>query len=445
MGAQDLLITPIFLLLIVVLAYFMRPVFTDRFTRKYFMPALALKLLGAIFLGIIYQFYYGGGDTFNYWTNGSQWIYKAFQDDFTVGLKLLFEEGGKRELGEAYQYSSRIWYYGDARSYLIVRIVAFFDLLTLGTYSASALFFAIYSFSGLWALFSVVQRLYPNERKKVAIALLFIPSVIFWGSGILKDTITLGSLGWLTWSLIRMIELRKVGILGIIIGLFSFLLIYKIKTYILLCFFPMVAVWLFVKNIQRFRNIVVRVLFIPVLFSVFAIAGVLSLNQISKGDTKYELDSIAERARITAYDIRYGWGARTEGDGGYDIGMPDGTWQSMLRLMPAAINVSLFRPFLWEVKNPLMLLAAIESMIIFILTIRLVIKKKFLSIFSDPFLVFCLGFSIFFAFAVGVSTFNFGTLMRYKIPFIPFYLLVLLVSPRNLTIKKKNLQKQSFQ
>jgi hypothetical protein len=30
-----------------------------------------------------------------------------------------------------------------------------------------------------------------------------------------------------------------------------------------------------------------------------------------------------------------------------------------------------------------------------------------------------------FAFAVGVSTFNFGTLTRYKIPLMPFYALAL--------------------
>jgi hypothetical protein len=31
------------------------------------MPAFTLKIIGAILLGYIYQYYYKGGDTLNYW------------------------------------------------------------------------------------------------------------------------------------------------------------------------------------------------------------------------------------------------------------------------------------------------------------------------------------------------------------------------------------------
>jgi hypothetical protein len=36
-------------------------------------------------------------------------------------------------------------------------------------------------------------------------------------------------------------------------------------------------------------------------------------------------------------------------------------------------------------------------------------------------------FSIVFAFAIGISTFNFGSLVRYKIPIYPFFLSMLFV------------------
>ncbi|MEP2024099.1 MAG: hypothetical protein ABJI85_05525, partial [Reichenbachiella sp.] len=47
---------------------------------------------------------------------------------------------------------------------------------------------------------------------------------------------------------------------------------------------------------------------------------------------------------------------------------------------------------------------------------------------NDPIVLYCLTFSLLFAFAVGVSTYNFGTLMRYKIPVIPFYLITLTIA-----------------
>lgn len=420
MGLKDLIITPIYFILFTAIAYFIRPYVTNAQTKKYFLPALWVRFAGAILLGVLYQFYYGGGDTFNYWEHGSRWIYEAFQEDITIGLKLLLDGGGGRTLDETYTYSTRIWYYRDPASYMVVRLSAIFDLFTFHTYSASALFFAVFSFSGMWAMYSALQAKYPLNANRLAIAILFIPSVIFWGSGILKDTVTLGALGWMTWALVRWIDLKKKSIKELVVFIVAFFLIFSIKKYILICFIPMVAVWLFLKNLKRIRNVILRVLIIPFLLALFGISGFFALQQISREDDKYELESLAERARITAYDIRYGWGARTGGDGGYDIGLPDGTWQSMIRLMPAAINVSLFRPYLWEVRNPLMLLSAMEAIIVLVFFIRMLLKRGFIKNFSDPFLIFCLGFSLLFAFAVGISTFNFGTLMRYKIPFMPF-------------------------
>jgi hypothetical protein len=139
-------------------------------------------------------------------------------------------------------------------------------------------------------------------------------------------------------------------------------------------------------------------------------------------DSKYSLDRIAKTSMITAYDIRYGWGAR-QGDGsGYTLGNLDGTWQSMILLAPSAINVSLFRPYFWEVNNPLMALSAIESFVALLFTIFVLFRVR-TEIFSylRSEVIFCIVFALIFAFGVGISTYNFGTLSRYKVPLLPFY------------------------
>ena len=170
-------------------------------------------MIGALALGMIYQFYYGGGDTFNYFTHGSEHIWEAFLEKPELGLKLLMSSGGAHDL-ETFEYSSRIWYYKDEHSYIIVRIVAFFDLFTFHTYSATALFFSAFSFSGLWAMFQAIAKKYPTRIKWMAYIILFVPSVIFWGSGILKDTITLGALGWLTYAVINIISFKRIISIG---------------------------------------------------------------------------------------------------------------------------------------------------------------------------------------------------------------------------------------
>jgi len=47
--------------------------------------------------------------------------------------------------------------------------------------------------------------------------------------------------------------------------------------------------------------------------------------------------------------------------------------------------------------------------------------------FDNSLVVFSLVFSIMFAFMVGLTTANFGALVRYKIPLIPFFLSALFI------------------
>ncbi len=76
-----------------------------------------------------------------------------------------------------------------------------------------------------------------------------------------------------------------------------------------------------------------------------------------------------------------------------------------------------------------MLLSAVESFVFLILCIVILIRQKGNTIRAmlNPNVLFCWVFSLTFAFAVGVSTFNFGTLARYKIPMLPFLLTALLL------------------
>lgn len=423
MGIKDLFISPVVLLVLYILAYVFRAFFVNDDIKKYFIPALSVKFFGAIALGMVYQFYYGGGDTINYWLHGSSWIWESFIESPSTGLEMIFGENTYNP--ETYKYASKIWYFRDDRSFFIVRIAAFFDIITFNTYSATALFFSAFSFLGSWKLFEVVQEKYPTKRKRIAIAILFIPSVIFWGSGILKDTVTFGSLTFIVFAFIRIIEQNRFHIkYFLIVFLFSWVIL-QIKVYILAALGSAIGVWVYLRIISRVRSHMVKISIAPLLLIAIGITSYSLLNEIGQRDRKYAIENIPKIAAVTSYDIRYGWGSRTGGDGGYDIGELDGTWWSMLRLFPSAVNVSLFRPYLWEVKNPLMLLSALEAILVLFFTLTSIKNKTFSKVFKDPFLIFCLSFSILFAFAVGVSTFNFGTLMRYKIPLMPFWGIVL--------------------
>jgi len=433
----DFLITPIIFFLLLFIAYGFRRILADEETKKYFFPALILKMIGAICVGLIYQFYYGGGDTFSYYTHGASHIVNAFYENFSTGFKLLTANGEFDP--ETYQYSSKIWMYRDTTSYFIVRIASIFGVLTYNSYAGVALFFAFFSFWGLWMMYQSFCNIYPELKLPFAIAIFFIPTVFFWGSGILKDTVTLGATGFLVYAFIQVFFERRKILWNVLLLLLSIYVITSVKLYIFLCLMPSLILWYFFYKIGRISSLIARILVAPFLLTIGVGTAYFVALKAGEDNNRYALDQIAETAQVTAYDIRY-WTGKDAGSG-YALGELDGTFASMIRLAPQAINVSLFRPYLWEVNNPLMLLSAFEALFLLGLTIRLFYRNKLLHIaqsMRSPIVIFCLLFAIIFAFGVGISTYNFGTLSRYRIVMVPFYVMAIFIIDLHAQMKRVN-------
>jgi hypothetical protein len=81
---------------------------------------------------------------------------------------------------------------------------------------------------------------------------------------------------------------------------------------------------------------------------------------------------------------------------------------------------------IWEARNPVMLISALENLVIMWLVLNLIWRAR-LRVFyhilkGQPIVLFCLIFALFFGFSVGLTTANFGALVRYKIPLMPFFI-----------------------
>ena len=422
-------------MVVLLIAWLIRPFVTNQHTRNYFVPALFVKMIGAVLLGLLYYFYYGGGDTFNYFTHGAIHIYDAFWESPAAGIKLIF---GKTDYtGGVYRYASHIWMYDEPTSYNVVRVAGFISLFVGGSYIGTSLLFAVLSFTGLWAMYSAFTKLFPGREWVLALAILFIPSAVFWGSGILKDTITFGFIGWATAAFIHLIYWRRRWILWLFVLVVSLYIIYLIKLYVVMSLLPAMIVWAYFVSIRRVRNQMLRYMIAPFVIIIAATLSGIAVYTVGETNSKYSVDNLAETARITAYDVGR-WTGKNAGSR-YDLGDLDGTFAGMLRLGPSAINVALFRPYLWEVRNPLMLLASLEGLAIMVLTVVVVIRRwnDMHVVINNPAVIFSLIFALTFAFAVGISTYNFGTLFRYKVPLMPFYGLFLAVAWSKSKVYKK--------
>ncbi len=419
MELRDLIVTPVIIILVYFVASRIRPRVTDEVSRQFFFPALTLRIIGALAVGFIYQFYYSGGDTFNFHTHGSRHIWEAFWDSPSKGIQMVLSSGKHQE--NFYAYSSRIYFFSDPPSFFVIRVAALLDLLTFSTYSATAVLFAAISFIGSWMLFLTFYNKYPELYRWIAAGALFIPSVFFWGSGLLKDTLVLAALGMATYELDKLFIRKRISVFHIVLLLVSLYVIFSVKKFLLQAYLPAVILWTYMGRIQRIRSMVLRILVFPFILGLSAFLAYYSVVKVGEGDTRYAAEKLSQTARITAMDIRFQTGR--EAGSGYTLGELDGSFGGMLRLAPKAINVTLFRPYLWEVRNPLMLLSALEGTGFLFLVLYVLWKRRTsaLRAFAHPDIAFTMVFSIVFAFAVGVSTFNFGSLARYKIPLLPYF------------------------
>ncbi|GAB3579765.1 hypothetical protein [Hymenobacter daeguensis] len=421
MELKDLYITPFYLAIIYLIAYSLRASVTNVYTRKYFIPALSVKLIGAIALGILYHTLYGG-DTNNYYRQAGI-VYNAFFDSFAAGWELVTTAGDETPAISKY-VAQLTWFGHGSNEYFVIRVAAVFALLSFDTYTVIAIMFAAVTFTGMWAMYMTFAKIRPQAYKELATAVFFLPSVFFWGSGLLKDSLCLGALGWLFYAFYRGAIERKNILRCVLLGAGAIGVIFAMKIYILLAFLPPALLWVFNESTRDISNTAVRWLVKPLFLGVGALIAVYAIAQLSAADARFNIDNIGAQSKLTADYLQQV--SKTEQGSGYNIGVQDGTIGSMVKLAPQAIIVSLFRPFLWEARNPTMALSALEATYFLFLTLRIFWRVGFFktlkAISSMPILTLCFVFSLIFAISVGISSGNFGTLVRYKVPLMPFYL-----------------------
>jgi hypothetical protein len=423
----DLILTPFYLLVLIFLAKQKRDKKYPRghALRKYHLLGLYAKLGGAIFIGLVYAFYYKGGDTFNYFSH-AQIINSALGDSFDKWFKLI-SHSSIYESPEIYSYASQLYWYNSSAEYAVAVITAILGLFTFTTYLPTALLFAYIAFSGIWAMYRTFVQLYPKLVKLLAIVFLFIPSTVVWGSGIFKDTICMFGLGWMTHATFRLFVNKDFSFKNILLILLSFYLIAQVKMYILLGFMPALAMWLLLTYSRRIKTAATRWA-VNILFIGLTIGGALFFMQrFAEELNKYSLENIAKTAKVTQ-----NWTKFASGDEGssYSIGEIDGSIGGLLSLFPQAVVVTFFRPFPWEARKVMVIFSALEALAFLYFTLQMVFARRSKPLghmIKDPTIFFCLVFAVIFGFAVGVSSGNFGALSRYKIPALPFYGAVLAI------------------
>jgi len=394
--------------------------------KKYFMWGLYAKLFGAIMFASIYVYNYGGGDTVGYHKSANALI-NLSHHDFNAFWQLMKGSMEAQYLTAFTPETGYPFYTHDSQAFAVNRFIVPFVWLGAKRFLLSTVVLNFFLYLLIFRFYRFLSELYPNARRNAAIAVLFVPSVLFWSSGILKDSLTF-SFALLSIVSLYHLMIKPQKLLRYLFYLiFSAYIVLSIKPYIFFALFVAALIWLLLVQSKRIKNVFLKIIGVPAVSALIIIGGIFAINQLGGfvGSYYTDIDKVAKQATIIQDDLS----RATYGENSFDIGDFEPTVPGMLSKFPQAVIAGLYRPFIWESGNLLMLLSGLENIVLLLLSFYVLVRagpiKLIKQIFSDPFIAFCLVFAIILSFFVGLTTANFGALVRYRIPMLPFFIFTL--------------------
>jgi hypothetical protein len=322
--------------------------------------------------------------------------------------------------------------YNDNKT--IIHLASVISYFTFDSYIAISFVFSIWGYIGTWLIYKTLSDKFKNASGLLFIFIIAYPSLFFWTTGLMKEPICIGSIGMLFYLLFNKSHSRKKTISFAFLGILSCFFLYKIKLYLFLSFivsWMLTYVFYFTYKLYVAKKVLNATMFIVAsvlcLFGIYFFIGNLLMSTFAE-------DATSNLISITKAQL-------DQGGSSYDIGQPELNPLSIIKYLFSSINVSLFRPFLWESSKPQLWFSAFEAVISLSMVIYLIFKKRVIRMFhfciSNPTLTFSLIFTLLISAIIGGISFNFGTLARYKVPILPFYFALLLIMYKNESINRK--------
>ncbi len=440
MSFPELILIPVYIFIFSLFARRKARKLPEPYLKKYYLQGFWIKMLASILFMLYYTYLTGGDSRSLYFTEGKNLFHLLLRDG--SNWKYFFSKGSDfNETLAAFNYN--IGYYRSESNFMIIRLTALLSFVTFGYYTLIGLFFAMFAYSGLWRLFLFFYNIRPHLHKAFALSILFFPSVIFWSSGLIKDSITIGALGWFTYSLSRLLGGKNIARNGIMVFVSVYLMV-VVKVYILLAYAPFYLLFLLISKLK-----VVKAVFIKYIMTIGIITASIFIFSKTYDSYQEELDQYAVENLTSSIsslnqviEVRTG---RSGAESNFKLGAEfDGTFPGLLKIAPFALVATFYRPFIWEASKISQLMAAVESLLLIYFTLMIFFKigpfKVIKYVLSDQIVIFSLLFALTFGLFVGASTLNFGTLVRYKIPCMPFYAIALFILYDK--VKAKKLEKK---
>ncbi len=364
-----------------------------------------VKIAAGCVYGCIHLYYYGGADTWSFFDSGRM-IYDTIFINPWYYIELTFGPNARIPPYYLCEILEPIPFWSDVRTYSMLRINALLHLISGGYYYVHVVFWAFFSFCGLLALYRTFNYFFPEKHFASCFVLFFVPSILFWTSGIHKSGISFLAIGLMCYHFYHFLQyknrLKRLLYMTLCAALLSI-----VRPYILMLLLPALTscFWTYYYPKYSFTKFV----FVYFIY-IIALLNAYKLHP--------KLDILAR-----VYDAHYYFVVYKPGTGDIPINMLslENKWTFVQQIPQAFFNAA-FRPLLLEVNSLVQAMSAIEMTFLIVFMLLCLGFNRFREIEQRCFLYTCLFFAVTYFIFVGWIVDNLGAIVRYRAIGLPFFL-----------------------
>ncbi len=426
-------ILPISILLLLVYITYRLRFFQLQELPRWAAPILFLiKIVFGFALWAVYTFYYTERSTSD--------IYKFYDDAHYVHLAYRENKAAFVGLMTGSEDSSLTTYTSQMKNWernfnkavpfnenrFMIRLNALMMFISGENIHVHTILFCFMSFLGCILLLKLFQHFITVGKRKWVVVTILFPSFLFWTSGGLKESLIILGVGLFLQGFLYIRERGIWAILSLAIGTAILLVT---KYFLLICLLPALAAYYAFISKTSLRQVALKY------------AGVLILTMIVL-QAIAPIDKRTNFARTIAKKQRYAIAeAKYMKAGSYSaVPLVDSTIVSVASKLPIGLWDSMMKPYLWQSRNPMMLMSAAENIVLIILFILALVYRDHKKTYDYNLLLFiCVSVGIYFS-IIGIMTPVLGNLVRYKVALMPLliFLLWYVVDGKRLPFRKTN-------
>lgn len=314
-------------------------------------------------------------------------------------------------------------FHGFSNTLFLIKMLSALNLASLGSALLNGCYLSLFSFVGSWELVRQIRRQWlASAPGSALVSFLLWPTVVYWTSGLTKESLLVGSGALVLALCIRLAYAANVhrplrlgaGLLAAVV------LHFKMRYFFAVMLFGCLAGLGLVRVVQQLGGARSR-LVQAILIGAVLIGGAWAASEISP---VFRANKFTSQLQRNYSDLLKTSRGRPHLE--YPTLQP--TTESVVLNSPRAVFNTLVRPWPWEGSSVLYVLAGLEN-----LGVLLAVAVAVAGVLRGqpgqlPFglvlalLLYCL----LLAALLGLTTPNLGTLNRYRVTFLPFLLLLLL-------------------